>query len=292
MSLSWQCYALAGVVFSGLEDIGDRYAINVGIDAVAASFTRIVVYLVFAALAMLVTGRALFWYPHTSVLALALVGAITAVAWSRILIKISISTLSIFAYIAPVLFLVIDRLSGTRVTLLEVLAILGMVLGGIGFAYDEKIRMDRWTFLAVTWIIFNCGAEAYYLKYAQVTYHLDPMGVLLNIWMWAVFVLGFVITYQRGWKAYFQPQVFHYMGRCTLGKSADVASSLCWSIGLTLTAVSQLSAINAFYPLIMLVLVWTIQGVLRVDLGEDLRLQSVSRKTLSAILLFLSLSVI
>lgn len=292
MSIPWQCFALTGVVFSGLEDIGDRYAINVRPSLVAASFTRIAIYLIFATAIVPLSGRQFFWYPHWPVILLAGIGVVSSLAWSKILARISASTVSIFAFVSPILFLLIDRITGWHISLLEALAVVGMVLGGIGFAWSEAIRLDRFTIFGVAWIIFNTGAEAYYVKYAQVTYHLDPMVMLLNIWVWATLIMATIIGYQRGWKDYFQPQVFRYARRCLFGKSADVLSSLCWSIGLTLTTVSQLSAINAFYPLIIMVLVWIIQGGLRVDLGEDLRPAAITRKSLSAILLFLSLSVI
>lgn len=293
MTIPWQCYALGSVLFSCLEDVGDRYAINIPVQIVAASFIRLSIWIIIATSVMCLTpGHHFFWTPTPTLLLLGAMGAVTAIAYSRVLTRISVSTLSVFAFIMPLLFLVVDKAAGYRLTAFEVLAILGMVLGGIGFGKDEPIRMDRWTILAFVWMVVNAGIEAYYVKYMHDTQHTDNMGILLNMWSLSLVFLIAIMTYKGYWKELAKKDSLRYMRRCLVSKGPDVCSTLMWSAALSLAAVSQISAVSAFYPLIMLILVWIVQGGLKVNLGEDLRIQAMTRKSLSACLLVLSILVV
>jgi hypothetical protein len=288
MSLSWPAYALGAISCNCLQDITDKRAMRDPVDGVVATFIRVALYVLLVIPLTALMGHRLTWYCTPVVLGFAVLNMGMSSAYTLLLRRIHVSTLSIFAYVAPLIFLVVDHLLGQTHTWAQVGAIGGLVLGGIVFALDERPQFDRMTVLALVWTMACSGIEAYYVKHVHATQGLDVITVLANIWGWVAVFLGVVLLVSGRLPRLFTRTAWTYARWSVVGKSFDVMTSYLWSLGVALTTVAQFAAMDVFFPPIMLFLVVVVQKGLRINLGETLTQPAMLRKMAAATVLVIS----
>lgn len=288
MSLSWPAYALGAITCNCLQDITDKRAMQGDVDGLVATFIRVALYVLLVIPLTALMGHPLTWYCTPAVLGFALVSVGMSSAYTLLLRRIHISTLAILAYVAPLIFLLVDHFLGQTHTWMQVGAIAGLVIGGMVFAMDDRPQLDRWTILALIWTMACSGAEAYYVKHVHATEGLDIITVLSNIWGWVAVYLALAVVVSGRWRRLFTRSAWTYARWSVLGKSFDVMNSFLWSMGVALTSVAQFTAMDVFFPPIMLALVFVAQKGLRMNLGETLTSSALLRKAGAAVVLVIS----
>lgn len=285
MLIPWQAFALGSVTASGLQDIADKRALQGAVDPTVATFVRVTLYVVLIVPLIVVLRQGLVWYMSPGLLLCALANALVAGAYTVLLQRIHISTLGVLAYAAPLLFLAVDHWSGNAITPLHAMGVVGLVVGGIAFALDDRLQLSPTTILALVWTVGITGVEAYYVKHVHAQTGVPIVSLFANIWGWAAAVLGVVVV-ARG-KAALVPTraTWTYLRWSVLGKGCDVSSSLCWSMGITATTVAQFAAMEVWFPPILLLLTTGAQRFLGMELGEVVHRRALWRKGAAALLL-------
>jgi len=286
----WQLYALSAIVFNCLEDITDKLAMNgsAAIDADVATFIRVALYCMLVIPITALFGYLVSWYCSPGIVFFGLASALMSSAYTVVLKRVNITTLAVFAYIAPIIFLVIDNAIGNNFTFVQVCAILGLVVGGIGFAMDDRLKFDKLTMAAVVFMFVYSGAEIYYAKWMFKNEGLSVISLFANVWGWAAVFLAAHLIVRRKVPLLLTRQAATYTKLSTLAKSFDVAISLLWGIGVTMTTVAQFSSMEVFFPPVMLAMALLAQTCFGINIGEHVERQVIARKVSMAAVLVVS----
>lgn len=286
----WQSYALAAVVFNCLEDITDKRAMNgsAAIDADVATFIRVLLYCLLVVPITMLLGHGVTWYCSPGIVLFGLASTLMSSAYTVVLKRVNITTLAVLAYVAPLIFLTIDTAIGHDFTTAQVLAIVGLVVGGMGFAMDERLKFDKLTIAALAFMFLYSGAEFYYAKWMFKTEGLTVISLFANVWGWAAVFLGAYLIVRRKAPLLATRQAATYAKLSTLAKSFDVMTSLLWGIGVTMTTVAQFSSMEVFFPPVMLALALLAQLAFKIDLGEHVERAAIARKASMAAVLVVS----
>ena len=103
-------------------------------------------------------------------------------AYTLALKRVNVTTLSVLSYIAPLIFLVVDNVIGHTFSAIQIFAIVGLVLGGIGFALDERLTIDAPTLGLLVFMLGYSGAQFYYLQYLHKTEAVTGISFFANVW--------------------------------------------------------------------------------------------------------------
>jgi hypothetical protein len=284
----WQLYAIASVSCNALEQISDKRAMREEVGGAVATFIRVTFYtLLLIPLAALV-GHPVHWYCTPGILLFSLINVTMASAYTVLMKHVNVTSIAVLSYLAPLIFLAIDRANGASFTVLQVLAIVGLVGGGVGFAIDSRPQFDGRTLFALACTLACSGAEAYYVKHVQRAEGIHILTILANMWGWVIALLALYLVASGKWRSLFTREAVRYARWSLLGKSLDTWTSVFWSLGLPLTTVAEYASMEVFFPPVMLLLVLFAQGVLGVDLGENVRGSAMARKAAAALLLVVS----
>lgn len=286
----WQVYSLGSIVFNCLEDIADKRAMTraPGIDSDVATAIRVILYCLLVVPITALLGQPVSWYISPGIVAFGLASTFMSSAYTVVLKRVNISTVAVLGYVAPIIFLMIDHAIGEHVTLTQGLAVMGLVIGGIGFALDDKPSFDRQTVLALVVMLIYSGAEFYYAKWMFKHEGLDIISLFASVWAWAAVFLVTWLAVRRKLPLLLARGAISYAKRSALAKSFDVLTSLAWSIGITMTTAAQFSAMEVFFPPTMLVLALVAQVAFRIDLGEHVERRTIARKVSMAAVLVAS----
>jgi hypothetical protein len=281
----WQFYALGAIAFNCLENIMDKRAMRGEVDSIVASFIRVSLYILIVCPIVSLFGHTITWHFDVGFMLFGVLNTFISAAYTIILRRVNITTITMLSYIAPLAFLFIDHMIGAKFSLIQVLAILGLAVGGIAFAMDDRPQLDAKTILALLWMFCCTGGEAFYVKHIHNTTNMDIISVFANIWGWVVIYLGLTLMVTGRWRKLFTQEALTYSKWSVAGKSLDVMNSLLWSFGIAMTTVTQFASMDVFFPPLMLILVLIFQGLLKVDLGEPLHKHTIFRKSCAAIVL-------
>jgi EamA domain-containing membrane protein RarD len=190
--------------------------------------------------------------------------------------KIEITSIGTISYIGPVLFLLIDVfLINTPLSILQILGITFLVLGGVGFAIEGNTRKFKKEIsikilgVFIFWIAY-AGTEAYLFKFMNATQDINATTFFANVWAWATIALFVLVLVQKKTNLLFTLSARNYIKNSIIGKSCDVGATLFASQALILASVSQVSAMTALDPLMLFLVTVIIQGVLKIHLNERL----------------------
>lgn len=286
----WQAYSLGSIVFNCMEDITDKRAMTgaPSIDSSVATFVRVVLYCLLVVPITALLGQSVSWYISPGIVAFGLASTLMSSAYTVVLKRVNITTVAVLGYVAPLIFLMIDHAIGESLTMAQMLAIVGLVAGGIGFALDDKLSFDPATVMALGFMLIYSGAEFYYAKWMFKHEGLNVISLFANVWGWAAVFLGAWLAMRRKLSLLLTKQAITYAKLSTLAKSFDVLTSVAWGIGVTMTTVAQFSAMEVFFPPIMLLLALVAQLTFRVDLGEHIEQRAIVRKVSMAAVLAVS----
>ena len=274
----WQLLMLFAIFTNCAENIVDKIAMVNKVDVVVAGLIRVVFWCVLVVPISLLFGQTLTWYFDLGILAFSILSAGISIAYGQILKTVNVTSLSIFTNVVPLFFLFIDNMLGKSFTTTQVIAITGLVVGGIGFVADEKAKLDKKTIAMIMFIAGYSGGEFYYLQYLHEKVGLSGISFFMNIWFWAG-VLLFILCFVQGkLKQLGSPEIRRYMKFIVFSKILDSLSSLFSGLVLTMTTVTQYSSMEAFYAPMTVLFAWTTQGWLRIELDEKMDKKTMIRK--------------
>lgn len=283
----WQLYSLGSITTNCIENILDKRAIKTlpALDNAVASFIRVFLYFVLVVPIGLLFQQPIYWYVSPGVILFGVASAMMATTYTVVIKRVNVTTIAILGYTAPLLFLGIDHLLGEQFSWVQILAILGLISGGIGFSLDRRLEVDRTALLALAGLLLYSGLEIYYLKWMVRHEAVAVITLVVNIWGWSLpFILGWLVV-QKKHQLLLSLDARRYARLVVVAKAFDAGTSTLWGIGVTLTTVAQFTAMDVFFPPIMLSLALLAQKVFRVDLGEQLERSTLIRKTSTVLLI-------
>lgn len=147
--------------------------------------------------------------------------------------------------------------------------------GGIGFSLDAKTLRLKSELNKYVWGIFLfgllwTGSQAYLFKYLNATYAVNGVSFFASMWLIVSVALFLVVIFRGKFRLLLNKPSRAYIKRASLSKSCDAVSTVLWAQALTLVAVSQVGALEAFYPLILFLLVVIVQSIFKINLNEQL----------------------
>lgn len=156
----------------------------------------------------------------------------------------------------------------------QVAGILFLVTGGFMFVVSPTTHHLKKEFTLKVFGIFLYDffinvVEYYGFKYYFEQQALNELSFFFNIWF-IMMVLFAVVTVARGkygvvWRTATEK---FFLGKVALSKWFDAASSYSYFHAITLATVSQVSATEAFSPLVIVGVAFLMQRILRFKVGE------------------------
>lgn len=273
----WQTYALGAVLTAAAESVFDKAAVvkNVQIDGLVASFWRPFLYTLLTILIGLtgVLGSLTFFF-HWSLFVMAIFGACTSLFYTYLLKRVELTNIASVAYLAPIVLLFIDtHIAGAALAGSQMVGIMLLVLGGIGFALDGRSFRFKKELTWSVWGIFLFNltygwADAYLFKYLNEAHGVNGVSFFSSLWLLCSLYMLLLLLWQRKLHLMVNRTARVFITQAAAGKSFDAVNSVLWAQALTLAAVSQVSAFDATYPLILFLLIVVVQGLFKVPLGE------------------------
>jgi drug/metabolite transporter (DMT)-like permease len=276
----WQLYAFGSLVASAGENIIDKVSLvkNIAVDFLVASFWRSFFFFLITVLIGLLNFN--FGPLHFSfnwlILLLAPIGVFSSIFYTYLLKKVEITSTTTFAYLAPILFLLIDsRVLHTVFSLRIIIGVILLAIGGVGFSINAKTRQFKPELTKSAWgmLLFNvfwAGCLAYFFKYLNMTEGLNGVSFFSSLWLVISLILLILICFKGKLSLLLTQSNRVYIKQAFLSKTFDAISTLLWAQALILVAVSRVSAFEALFPLILFILVAIAQSVFKLELQEKL----------------------
>lgn len=295
MNYIWIAFGIAGVVFLAMEETVDKIAIvgDKDIDPLASTFWRNFLFwiwiCVFAAFGFLGHISFFFAWPML-VLAVVFIGS--GFFYTYLLKKIELTSASAVSYASPFFYFIIDAfLLKAGFTVFQALGILLLTAGGMLFVIDPRRGGLRKEFTPKVLGIFVydfliSGVDYYAFKYYFDVYHLNEVSYFFNVWF-LMFVFFIALIAIRGsWRITWHAALDHdYIGKVAVSKFFDAASSYAWFHAIALSSVSQMNALNAFFPLALIAVVYTMQNLLGFKAEEEFSKGRLAPKLVAVIML-------
>ncbi len=274
----WQFFALGSLFASAGESVVDKYALvsDRKIDYVVATFWRLLFFSLLT-LAVGVIGWAgpLHLALTPAVVFIAFLSLLNSLCYTYLMWHVEVTEIGVIAYLAPFAFLGIDTtILQTHFSSGEIVGIILLVLGGLGFAIDAKTHHMKKDLSLRVWVmfafgIFFTGALAYTLKYVNAN-GINSVSFFVSYGLLAsAGLLAITILRGRSRKLFAKPALV-YLPRILISKAFDTVSSLFWAQALLLASVSKVSAIGALQPFVLFVLTVFMQKVLKMRVDEKL----------------------
>jgi len=291
----WQLFTFGALIFESAEEVVDKIIIvgDMAINSAVATFYRNLIYFLFAAVLGL-TGI----FGHLSFLMtwpIVFVGLLatgSSVFYTYLLKHVELTGSSALNYARPAIFLLIDILVlKARFSGHEILGIVLLILGGMLFVVNPLTWEVKKQYTKHVWLIFAYetiayAAEFYIFKHYVTAKNLNEVSYIFSTYVFVVIGLFILALYKHNWKDFARTAKHnHYMAKITLSKAFDFFYSLLWYHAIKLAAVSQVNALESFYPLILLVLLYFTQEKFKFDAGEKLDRTSLFQKSLATAIL-------
>lgn len=275
----WQFYSLGSLLTGAFESAVDKAGIvgDRSVDSYAASFYR---SFFFACGVVLVgfsgiLGEMQFVF-HWSFLALAILGVISTLLFTYLLRTVEITAIMAASYLTPLAFLFIDtHVINVGLTQSQILGIFLLIAGGFAFSLDGKTQHFKrelnlgviGSFLFI--FVLNNGIENYAFKYFSDT-GMTGVTFFAGVYPITAALLFLLIVVHGKMHSLVTPASRKYIPYAIFGKSFDTFNTLLMASALALANVSQVTAFNALYPLMVFVVVAIAQSVFRIKLRERL----------------------
>ena len=294
-SYMWELFVLVALVLQALESVIDKIAIikNKAINSLGATFWRSFLFffwcVLFGVTGMFGELKIFLTWP---ILFFALLWVGSSFFYTYQLKNIEISSLSLFSSTIPFFYLVIDTLLlHTNINPLQISGILFLVSGGFMLVIQPgklKFRHEfTWKILCIFFYNFILGSSEYYGFKYYFNYHLlNEISFYFNTWLVVLIVFIIIISLQNKWKTIFNTiRVNHFFEKTMMSKGLDAMSSWLWLHAISFVAVSQVNSLGALYPIIFLGIVFIIQKVFGLKIGERLSPRYLKLKVVAVILL-------
>jgi drug/metabolite transporter (DMT)-like permease len=280
----WQLYVLGSLFASATENVIDKASLlgNIAVDFFVASFWRpLLFFIVTVVIGLFGWVGVLHFSFYWGIIALAPIGAFSSLFYTYVLQKVEVTSATAITYIAPILFLFIDaKFLHNGFPLKVVMGIVLLVLGGIGFSINATTRKLKTELTPLVWgmlafSVFWTGCEAYLFKYLNATQGINGVSFFSSLWLLTSVVLLLIVLLKGKTALLFKKTSRTYAKQSLVSKTFDAISTVLWAQALTFVAVSQVSAYDALYPLILFVLVLVVQGIFKRNLNEKLDRQHI-----------------
>jgi drug/metabolite transporter (DMT)-like permease len=297
----WQLYCIGSLFCGTLEETIDK-ANMVGhksIGLLSATWIRNIIFLIITVLGSLVISAKLPSFVFTSpIIVLGILYAINSILYTVLLKQIEITTSSIMSNFIPLTFLPIDMfIIGKAFLSRQIFGIIFLVVGGLVFFLRRKnitsVISKRQAGIITIVFLFNTllfGLESYLFRDLFDTVNLSESSFLASVWgvtliFLSLLVIGKYFVTRRD-KFHFQ-EVVKYSRSSILSKIADFGNSFLFLKALTLSSTSQVSAMQSFYPIVLVLVVLIAQKKLHVNLEELLDRKTLKSKLLGIIIICL-----
>ncbi|MFZ2887271.1 MAG: EamA family transporter, partial [Minisyncoccia bacterium] len=258
----WQMYSIGSLVAGAFESAIDKAGIvgDARVDSYAASFYRTFFFFL-ATLTVGLTGILgnLQLFIHWSIVPLAFLGLVSTLLFTYLLRKVEITVISAASYLTPILFLIIDTsFLGINLSQAEVLGIILLVCGGIAFSLDGKTEHFKREF---TWkvagafvfiYILQSGIENYTFKHFSDG-GLNAISYYASIWSLTTLLFLGVLLVKGKMHTLVARAAVTYIPYAALGKTFDAFNSILFLSAVSIATVSQVSAFNALFPLVVFI---------------------------------------
>jgi uncharacterized membrane protein len=294
----WQLYALAALFFQAGEEVVDKIVIvaDLTIDTLVATFYRNLAYCAIAAVVGLtgVLGHMTLFLSWP----VALVGALfigSALFYTYLLKHVELTGASALGYSRPIIFLLVDILvlkaafSGS-----QVMGLLLLIAGGLLFAINPLTHRLKPEYTKYVWLIFffetlSYAAEFYVFKHYS-NQGLNEISYIFSTNLVMIAGLTLITVWKGTWKNFTSLlRHNHYLAKMLLSKGLDFTYVVFVYQALKLATVSQVSAMDAFYPLILLVSLYILQKDFKFKAGEKFDRTNLTQKTLGTAVLILGI---
>lgn len=275
----WQIFSLLGMFTNALENSIDKYSIlkEAKLDYAVATFLRVFVYMVIIALVgLIIPSQKLHFFLNWQIILMGIFGALNSLSYTYALRRIEVTNIGTMTYVAPVLFLLIDLYwLHTPLSLLQILGIFFLAVGGVGFSIDgatKKLKKEislSVLGIFVFWLLYG-GIESYVFKYFNATQGINATTLFANIWAWSALILLVLVLVQNKTKILFTSSSRQFIKKSILSKSCDVGTTLFVAQALIIASVSQVSAMGALSPIILFLTTFIIQGIFNFQINERL----------------------
>lgn len=290
----WQIYSLLWLFTNAIENSIDKMAVirSEQLDPIVMTFYRVTIYVVIIALIGFswLDGE-MYWLPDWKIIVFGIFSTVLSLSYTYALGKIEVTSIATIAYLGPVGYLLIDTMFlEINLSWFQILGILLLVLGGIGFSIEWKTKKLKEEIspkilgVFLFWIAYG-GIEWYLFKFMHSEQGVNATTFFANSWTWTVIVLLFLVLIKGKTRELFSRSAKSYAVRSIASKSCDVGTTLFAAQALTLATVSQVSAMSALEPLVLLVVTVIIQQVLKIHLNERLDRSNALWKVCMVILL-------
>lgn len=280
----WQLYAVGSLLTQAFQGVFDKAALtrDARLDAGVATFCRNAAYLFFVVLigylGIFGTVELTFSLPIVAFGALA---ALSASLYTYALKRVEVTGVYIESYLSPVAFLAIDVfMLQLDLSLWQMVGVVILSSGGFALAFNVHTHRMRREYSKTIWLIFLFwlfydGAQFYLFKYLHESQGVGEVSFLVSTTLVTAAVLFMVLIVRRKAHLIFHRQALDYTRMSLLGKGMDAISSVLWLYALSLAAVSQVTALNALEPLILLILSYVVQKKTWLNIREHIDRSSV-----------------
>lgn len=290
----WQLYALGALIFQAGEEIVDKIVVisDLAIDTLVATFYRNAAYFLIA----LVVGLSGILGPMTFLLSwpIVLVGLFfigSALFYTYLLKHIELTGASALGYTRPIIFLLVDVwILKADFTGAQIIGVLLLIAGGLLFVVNPLTRRLKSEYTPYIWLIFLYETISYAAEFYIFMYYADK-GLNEISFVFStnvVMMIGLaLITLWKGTWTNIKALVghHHYLLKMLLSKGCDFINVILLYNALKLATVSQVSAVEAFYPLILLAALYILQQDWKFKTGEKFDRVNLAQKSFGTIVL-------
>ncbi|MBP6884697.1 MAG: hypothetical protein KBC17_02640 [Candidatus Pacebacteria bacterium] len=294
----WQLYSLGSTFFTALGQSVDKATIvrQKSIGLLTATWIRIGMYSLIAYFAgFIILGEAPSLLLGPMIVLLGLTNAFNSYFYSVLLKRLEITTSGIFFNLAPIIFLFVDIVVLKRgLSIAEVSGIFLLVFGGILFLGRKKLvaKFGKEKRLAIFGMflfnVFYIGFQNYLFQYYSSHYHISETNYLLSMALATFFFITIFIVLKsllgQGESNSFRV-CLRYAGGSFFSKIADYGSTFFFLMAIATASVSQVSAMQAFFPIMLMFLVLIIQGRMHIKMHEDLSKKALMHKIAGVVLI-------
>jgi uncharacterized membrane protein len=295
----WQLYSFGAILFETLEETIDK-ATMVGhksIDLLSATWIRNLIFLVITIIGAFVIDRgAPTILLSEPIIFLGILYAINAIFYSVLLKQIEITASSVLEKFIPLIFLPIDIfIIGNGFFSRQILGIFILVFGGFVFFSRRKNSTFRFSrnqiYLMICVFLFDAilfGFESYLFKDLFKRINLSETSFLVSVWGITLIFLTILLLIKSliEKKSKLNSQILMRYSRGTMmSKLADFGNSFFLLKALSIASTSQVSAMESFYPIMLIVVVIIAQKKLNINVEEVLDRHSIKRKVVGIIII-------
>lgn len=294
----WQIYSLSSLFCGTLEETIDKATMvsHKLVGLLSATWIRNIIFLVITIIGALLIDKELPTLVITRpIILLGILYGINSIFYTVLLKKIEITSSSIITNLIPVIFLPIDIfILGKAFLSRQILGIIALIIGGIIFFLKRRnnkvVRTNRIGLITIVFL-FNTllfGFESYLFKDLFDNMKLSETSFLVNVWGVALVFLSVLILlkYLVLQNRKFQPQILiRYSRGSILSKIADFGNSFFFLKALTLSSTSQVSAMQSFYPIFLVLIVIVTQKKFHINLDEILDRKTLIIKLLGVVII-------